>query len=211
MLPVCRRKPRSLYLTNYLLNNLFPIFVKLEQLHTLIVGGGYVGLEKISAVLANSPQAMVTLVAPEIREEIRELAASNAKVSLINRKFEETDLFEKDLVIVATNDKAENENISNLARARHLLTNVADTPGLCDFYLSSVVRKGNLKVAISTNGMSPTMAKRLKEVLAEALPDNLETAMEQLKAVREMLRGDFTSKVDELNKITSVLISRKEE
>ncbi|WP_215237466.1 precorrin-2 dehydrogenase/sirohydrochlorin ferrochelatase family protein [Dyadobacter helix] len=193
------------------MNNLFPIFVKLEQLHTLIVGGGYVGLEKISAVLANSPQAMVTLVAPEIREEIRELAASNAKVSLINRKFEETDLFEKDLVIVATNDKAENENISNLARARHLLTNVADTPGLCDFYLSSVVRKGNLKVAISTNGMSPTMAKRLKEVLAEALPDNLETAMEQLKAVREMLRGDFTSKVDELNKITSVLISRKEE
>jgi precorrin-2 dehydrogenase/sirohydrochlorin ferrochelatase len=72
-----------------------------------------------------------------------------------------------------------------------------------------VVQKGNLKVAISTNGMSPTMAKRLKEVLNEALPENLETAMEQLKAVRDMLKGDFAYKVDELNRITSVLVDKK--
>ncbi|QRR01938.1 precorrin-2 dehydrogenase/sirohydrochlorin ferrochelatase family protein [Dyadobacter sandarakinus] len=187
------------------MNNLFPIFLKLENLHTLIVGGGYVGLEKITAVLDNSPQATVTLVAPEIRDEIQELAQVRERLTLIFRKFEEQDLDAKDLVIVATNDKLENQRIASIARVRHMLVNVADTPAICDFYLSSVVRKGNLKVAISTNGMSPTLAKRLKEVLGEALPDNLETAMEQLRAVREMLSGDFAQKVDELNRITSVL------
>lgn len=193
------------------MNNLFPIFLKLENLHTLIVGGGYVGLEKITAVLDNSPLARVTLVAPEIRKEIRDIAATNSRINLIVRKFDDDDLLEKDLVIVATNDKPENKRIWETARARHILANVADTPDICDFYLSSVVRKGNLKVAISTNGMSPTLAKRLKEVLGEALPDNLETAMEQLKAVRDMLKGDFASKVDELNRITSVLTEKKKD
>lgn len=193
------------------MNNLFPIFLKLENLHTLIVGGGYVGLEKITAVLDNSPLARVTLVAPEIRDEIRDIAAVNSRINLITRPFEDEDLSEKDLVIVATNDKAENKRIKETARARHMLVNVADTPDICDFYLSSVVRKGNLKVAISTNGMSPTFAKRLKEVLGESLPDNLDTAMEQLKAVRDMLKGDFASKVDELNRITAVLTEKKKD
>ncbi|MCF2503186.1 bifunctional precorrin-2 dehydrogenase/sirohydrochlorin ferrochelatase [Dyadobacter sp. CY107] len=191
------------------MNNLFPIFLKLENLHTLIVGGGYVGLEKITAVLDNSPLANVSLVSPDIRQEIRDMAEANSRISLIERKFEDADLAAKDLVIVATNDKEENARIASVARSKNMLTNVADTPAICDFYLSSVVKKGNLKVAISTNGMSPTLAKRLKEVLGEALPDNLETAMEQLKAVRDMLKGDFASKVDELNRITSVLTEKK--
>ena len=191
------------------MNNLFPIFLKLENLHTLIVGGGYVGLEKITAVLDNSPEARVTLVSPEVRQEIREIAQSNSRIDLIERPFENADLASKDLVIVATNDRDENRRIKEVAASQHILCNVADTPALCDFYLSSVVRKGNLKVAISTNGMSPTLAKRLKEVLNDALPDNLETAMEQLKAVRDMLKGDFAYKVDELNRITSVMVEKK--
>ena len=194
---------------NLNMNNLFPIFLKLENLHTLIVGGGYVGLEKITAVLDNSPMAKVSLVSPDIRREIREIASVNSRINLIERRFEDNDLAAKDLVIVATNDKEENARIASVARFKNMLVNVADTPAICDFYLSSVVRKGNLKVAISTNGMSPTLAKRLKEVLGDALPDNLETAMEQLKAVRDMLKGDFASKVDELNRITSVLTDKK--
>ena len=194
---------------NLNMNNLFPIFLKLENLHMLIVGGGYVGLEKITAVLDNSPMAKVSLVSPDIRQEIRDIASANSRINLIERRFEDNDLAVKDLVIVATNDKEENARIASMARSKNMLVNVADTPAICDFYLSSVVRKGNLKVAISTNGMSPTLAKRLKEVLGDALPDNLETAMEQLKAVRDMLKGDFASKVDELNRITSVLTDKK--
>lgn len=190
------------------MNHLFPIFLKLENLHTLIVGGGYVGLEKLTAVLDNAPLAHVTLVATEISAEIKAIASQNAHLQLVEKKFEEADLEGKDLVIVGTNNKLENKRIKALAASRHLLCNVADTPAECDFYLSSVVRKGNLKIAISTNGMSPTMAKRLKEVLNEALPDNLETALEQLKAVRDMLQGDFTHKVEALNNITSVLLEK---
>ena len=123
---------------NYpILNQLFPIFLKLnnDDLHLLIVGGGYVGLEKIEAVLGNSPEAKITLVAPEIRDEIREFAALKPHVVLIPRTFEDFDLDYKDLIIVATNDREENKRIKRLARARHLLCNVADTPDECDFYL----------------------------------------------------------------------------
>jgi precorrin-2 dehydrogenase/sirohydrochlorin ferrochelatase len=70
------------------MNTLFPIFVKAEQLHILIVGGGYVGLEKLTAVLANSPAAHVTLVAPEIRSEIPELCQNHPNVSLRNERYQ---------------------------------------------------------------------------------------------------------------------------
>jgi precorrin-2 dehydrogenase/sirohydrochlorin ferrochelatase len=191
------------------MNRLFPIFLKLENLHSLIVGGGYVAQEKLTAILTNAPAARITLVAPEIRESILECAASNPRITLIKRPFDPDDLPEKDLVFVATNVSALNREIRELSAARHLLVNVADTPDLCDFYLSSVVQKGNLKLGISTNGLSPTLAKRLKEVLSDALPDNLETAMEQLNAVREFLKGDFAQKVEELNAITKGLVERR--
>jgi siroheme synthase-like protein len=86
------------------------------------------------------------------------------------------------------------------------LINVADKPELCDFYLGSIVQKGNLKIAISTNGKSPTIAKRLKEVLNEGLPGELDTTLEQMSRLRNTLKGDFAEKVKTLNEITSVLI-----
>jgi precorrin-2 dehydrogenase/sirohydrochlorin ferrochelatase len=193
------------------MNQLFPVFLKLNNplLHVLVVGGGNVGLEKLTALLTNSPGATITLVAPVILPAIETLTQQYKGLQLIVRKFEPYDLQDKDLVLAATDDKAENERIYHLARANHLLVNVADTPELCDFYLSSIVQKGNLKVAISTNGLSPTMAKRLKETLNEALPDDLETALHQLREIREMLKGDFTYKVQELNRITQNLIVDK--
>lgn len=192
------------------MNELFPVFFKLEKLHCLIVGGGYVAHEKFSAILSNSPKAKITLVAPDIRESIRALALDQSTIFLEQRPFSPEDLHEKDLVFVATNLPELNRQIRDAAAARHLLVNVADTPELCDFYLSSVVQKGNLKLGISTNGLSPTLAKRLREVLTEALPDNLETAMEQLNAVRSFLKGDFAQKVDELNSITESLIRKRQ-
>ena len=190
------------------MNRLFPVFLKLEELHSLVVGGGYVATEKLTAILASSPNARITLVAPDIRDSIRTIAASNPLVTVERRPFEPGDLWGKDLVFVATNIPALNREIRELASVRHLLVNVADTPDLCDFYLSSVVQKGNLKLGISTNGLSPTLAKRLREVLTEALPDNLEAAMHQLNTIREYLKGDFAQKVEELNAITEGLIRK---
>ncbi len=195
-------------ITNHFLepkNQLFPIFVKMHQLQLLIVGGGYVGLEKITAVLENSPHADITLVSPEIREEIVAFSKLYPNVKLVFKRFETDDLQEKDLVIVATNDKPLNQQIKGWARERRIICNVADTPDFCDFYLGSVVKKGSLKLAISTNGKSPTLAKRIREVLEDAFPDELEQVFDNLREIRQTLTGDFTEKVRQLNEITSVL------
>ncbi|WP_338875854.1 bifunctional precorrin-2 dehydrogenase/sirohydrochlorin ferrochelatase [Spirosoma sp. SC4-14] len=187
------------------MNTLFPIFVKAEHLHLLIVGGGYVGLEKASAVLGNAPDARVTLIAPQIRDEIRELARQHPKLELIQEPYHELFLSGKDLVIVGTNDKAVNRQVQADCKRQRILVNVADTPDLCDFYLSSVVKKGDLKIAISTNGKSPTFAKRFREVLEDILPDSLQETLDNLTAIRNQLKGDFVQKMEKLNEITKVL------
>jgi len=186
-------------------NTLFPIFIKLDQIHTLLVGGGYVGLEKLEALLKNCPRARITLVAKEIlQEEIRELAKAHPSVELIERPFEEKDLDEKDFVVLATDDSKLHENIKTITRNRNIITNVADTPKLCDAYLGSVVKKGDLKIAISTNGKSPTISKRMREYLTEAIPDteNMQELLDNMKEIRDRLKGDFEYKVKMLDKIT---------
>ena len=188
-------------------NNLFPVFLKLSELNTLIVGGGSVGLEKLTAVLSNSPLAKVALVAPSIKDAIRSFAGKYPNVNLIERVFLPEDLEKKDIVIAATNDKELNRIIKEEAKAKRILTNVVDTPELCDFYLSSVVQKGSVKLAISTNGKSPTIAKRLKEVFSNAIPDEMENVLNNLVKIRNRLNGNFSNKVKELNNITSVLVS----
>jgi siroheme synthase-like protein len=98
-----------------------------------------------------------------------------------------------------------------MQKAKGKLINVADKPELCDFYLGSIVTKGNLKLAISTNGKSPTVAKRLKEVFHELLPDELEEVLDNLQQIRNKLKGDFANKVQQLNELTKVLISENKQ
>ncbi len=93
-------------------NKLFPLFLKLERLRLLLVGGGKVGLEKLQAVLQNSPATTVTIVAPEISELIRELAAHHPAVVLHERPYQSADLENADLVIVAVTDRAVSEKIA---------------------------------------------------------------------------------------------------
>lgn len=187
------------------MNTLFPIFVKIDQLHTLVVGGGYVGLEKVTALLSNAPNAPVTLIAPEIRSEIKALAEQHPNLILETAFYHPNYLEGKDLVIVGTNDKAVNQQVQQECKARKILVNVADTPALCDFYLSSVIKKGDLKIAVSTNGKSPTFAKRFREVLEEILPDSLQETLDNLTEIRNKLKGDFQEKLERLNEITKVL------
>src|SRR5258708_17237107 len=189
-------------------NKLFPVFLKLEQLRLLIVGGGAVGLEKLHTVVQNSPATRIKLVATVIGEAVRTFAEQHPTVQLIERPYQPEDLDETDLVIVAINDK----NISRLiwkdARSKNKLANVADTPELCDFYLSAVVRKGNLKIAISTNGKSPTIAKRLKEIFAEALPDQVDDLLDHMQTIRGKLNGNLSMKIEQLNDITKILATQ---
>ncbi len=186
-------------------NPLFPVFLKLEQFRVLLVGGGNVGLEKLGAILRNSPATTVTVVATIFLPALRELAARHTRVRLIERPFHDNDLPGHDLIFVATDDPALNRHIKAGASELGILTNVADTPAECDFYLSSVVQKGDLKIAISTNGKSPTVAKRLREVLEETLPEELDSLLQQMTIIRGRLKGDFAQKVKSLNAVTAEL------
>lgn len=187
-------------------NPLFPVFLKLEDMQVLLVGGGKVGLEKLQALLYNSPGTSITAVAETASPEFRSLATEHANVQLEERRFREQDLLGVDVLILAINDREASAIIRNQAKDRRILVNVADTPELCDFYLGSVVRKGQLKLAISTNGKSPTAAKRLREVLETALPAQLDQLIRNLHHIRKNIEGDFTRKVDRLNKITGKLV-----
>lgn len=190
-------------------NTLFPIFLKLHQLKTLIVGGGYVGLEKLQALLKNDPLANVTIVSIEFLPELVELTKTMDNITLVERAFEASDLEEIDIAILATNIREKNHEIRILSRAKGILTNVADTPDLCDFYLGSTVTKGQLKVGISTNGKSPTFAKRFRELLEEALPEEIDELLASLSQFRNTLKGDFEAKVKALNEHTASLVSPK--
>ena len=190
-------------------NRLFPVFLKLETLETLVVGGGNVGLEKLEALLKNSPDASITLVADFIKDEVYELAEKHPQVKVVKRKFAPEDLENKDVVILATDDRKLHESIKKLTRGKHLLTNVADTPDLCDFYLGSVVQKGDLKIAISTNGKSPTIAKRMREYFEELLPDTMQDVLDNMKKIRDSIQGDFNLKVQKLNEVTALMTQEK--
>lgn len=160
-------------------------------------------MEKLSAILKNSPNAQVTVVASVIRDPVKALAKMYPKVKLVERNFRRWDLWYKDIVILATDDKNLHQRIRRVSRRKRILINVADTPDLCDFYLGSVVTKGNLKIGISTNGKSPTIAKRMREYLEEALPEDTNALLENMRAIRDKMKGDFDEKVRVLNEITS--------
>ena len=187
----------------------FRYFLKLEELEVLIVGAGKVGLEKLNAILQNAPDSSVTVVASAISSEVRQLADSYPRVKLIERAFEPDDLEEKEIVIVAINDKSISNYIRVLSKQKKLLVNVADTPELCDFYLGSIVNKGNLKIAISTNGKSPTIAKRMREQLTELIPDEIEGVIQQMHTIRQDLKGDFAEKVRQLDDLTKLLSAKQ--
>lgn len=187
-------------------NNLFPVFLKLENLQLLIVGGGYVGMEKLQAIITNSPATNIKLVAKEISNEIKSFASKYNNIQLIEKPYSIDDLEGIDIAIAAINERTISTQIVTDAKQKGILVNAADKPELCDFYLSSVVQKGNLKIAISTNGKSPTAAKRIKEVLNEALPNELDEVLNNLHKIRNKLNGNFDEKVKALNNITKVLV-----
>ena len=192
-------------------NLLFPIFMKLDKLHTLVVGAGEVGLEKVGLMFKHADNAVITIVAPEIKPEIVLLQKQYPEqITLIQREFQEEDLINKDLLIIATADNDLNKTIHTIAKKHKVITNVADTPVLCDFYLSSVVKKGDLKIAISSNGKSPTLTKRMRELLEDIVPDEIDDLLENLKQVRDQLKGDFEYKVKKLDEITAVFKNKKE-
>src|SRR3989440_5792143 len=148
-----------------------PLYIaclRLSGRSCLVVGGGEVGLEKVEGLLACD--AEVTLVAPEVVPELRELAEEGS-IRWERRGFEPGDLEGRFLAIAATSETDVNISVYDEAERRAMLVNVVDVPPLCNFILPAIVRTGPLAIAISTAGASPALAKRMKREIAEAYGD----------------------------------------
>jgi precorrin-2 dehydrogenase/sirohydrochlorin ferrochelatase len=142
--------------------SLFPMFLKLEGKRCLVVGAGKVGEPKIGGLIDTG--ARIHVIALEASEAIHQWA-KDGKITLEIRTFANADLAETFLAVIATSSSALNESIYREARRRGILCNVVDVPELCDFYYPAVVRRGDLQIAISTNGRSPSLSRKLREQL----------------------------------------------
>ena len=189
-------------------NNLYPIFLKASHLNILIVGGGYVAEEKLAFLLKSSPNAKVTMVSPMYREDTLGLS-KQGEVTLIKDIYKKRYLKGKHVVIATTNVPMVNIKVYKHCRKRSILVNVADNPPLCDFYMGGIVTKGNVKVAISTNGKSPTTAKRLRQFFEYIIPENIDDLVKNLNEYRKTIKGDFQEKVETLNEFTKGLIDKR--
>lgn len=188
-------------------NNLYPIFLKAKQLEVLIVGAGFVAEEKLTFLLKSSPDAKVTMVSPMFREGTLELAKTG-NVNLIKDVYKNSYLDGKHIVIATTDRPEVNIEIYKDCRAQNTLVNVADNPPYCDFYMGGIVTKGNVKIAISTNGQSPTTAKRLRQFFEDVIPENIDDLVKNLNAYRKTIKGDFEEKVEKLNEFTKGLVEK---
>jgi len=144
----------------------------------LVVGGGRVATEKAQGLL--DCEAKVTLVAPQVDDELRRLP-----VRIEQRPFSRSDVVGRFLVVAATNDRSVNAAVSSVARERETLCNVADDPELCSYILPAIVRRDPIVVGVSTGGASPALAQRIRADVAELVrPEHADLArrLEELRA-----------------------------
>jgi precorrin-2 dehydrogenase/sirohydrochlorin ferrochelatase len=144
------------------MSSLFPMFVKLEGRRCLVVGAGKVGEPKIGSLIETG--ARVHVIALEASEAVHHWARAG-KITLEIRGFGAADLDGTFLAIVATASGDLNRSIYREAQRRGILCNVVDVPEYCDFYYPAVVRRGDLQIAVSTNGQSPSLAQKLRQQL----------------------------------------------
>ena len=164
--------------------SLFPMFLKLDSRRCLVVGAGTVAEAKIESLLVTG--AAVRVVAPKATPKVREWARAG-RIEWEAREYGVGDLLGIFLVIAATNSPSLHDEIYAEARRRGVLCNAVDEPERCDFYFPAVVRRGELQIAISTGGLSPALAQRLRKDLERQFGPEWEKWVEKLGQTREEL------------------------
>lgn len=163
----------------------FPMYIELTDRKCLVVGGGNVAAGKIRQLVSFG--AAVTVIAPEIGDEVRALAKERG-VSLQIRPFEKRDIEGVALAVAATDDESVNRQVSTLCKAAGIPVNVADDKELCSFYFPAIVRRKDVVTAVSTGGNSPALAAYLRRELETHIPERYGRAAETLGAYREAVK-----------------------
>jgi len=164
---------------------LYPLFLKLSGRPCLVVGGGHVAERKIEGLL--DAGAAVTVISPEATEPLRQLA-QQGRIAWQRKPFAATDLEGEFLAVAATDDQSVNSSIAAVCRARGILVNVADEPGFCDYVVPAVLRRGSLSIAVSTEGKSPLLARKLLADLEQIITEPYGEFLELLGRQREIIK-----------------------
>ena len=184
---------------------LFPMFLKLEGRSCLVVGAGAIGEPKIESLLTSG--ASVRVIAPRVTAAVAEWARAGTIV-WDAREFNSADLDGVFLVIAATSSRGVNGTIFREAQQRNILCNVVDDPEYCDFYYPAVVRRGDLQVAISTNGHSPALAQRIRRELEVQFGPEYGEWLAELGKIRQQLFASGMNP-DERRRVLHELASRE--
>jgi siroheme synthase-like protein len=163
------------------MTEMFPVFFKLQDRQCLVVGAGTIAAPKIASLLRAG--GLVTVVAPQAGSAIK-VQAHAGELVWHEREFSASDLDGKFLVVAATDLQQVNHLVSEAARSRNVLCNSVDDPPDCDFFYPSVVRRGDLQIAISTAGKSPALAQQLRAEVDALLPEDTEAWLDHLGATR---------------------------
>lgn len=185
------------------MTSLFPMFIKLTGRQCLVVGAGKVGEPKIGGLLETG--ARIRVVAVDASPAVREWARSG-KIELELRAFTNDDLQGAFLVVVATSSRSLNERIHREAQRLGILCNVVDVPDLCDFFYPSVVRRGDLQIAVSTAGQSPSLAQKIRQQLEKQFGPGYAGWVAELGETRKLILAsdlDKERKLDLLHSLAS--------
>jgi precorrin-2 dehydrogenase/sirohydrochlorin ferrochelatase len=165
---------------------MYPLFLKIQEQPCLVIGGGKIATRKIGDLIEEG--ATVTVVAKEVSKEIAEWAQKGV-ISLENREFRQGDTKDFFLVIAATNDHELNRSISQ-ELGKTVLFNSVDDPTLCNFYAGAVIKRGKMRIAISTSGAFPALTKKIKKEIDDFVPLSYERLVDRLNE----FRGEFLKK-----------------
>ncbi|WP_413533083.1 TSUP family transporter [Empedobacter brevis] len=175
-------------------NNLFPIFLKTEQLRFLIVGGGKAALEKLSVLIKQNPSVNVKVIAKEFKQELNDIFVDYPTIKQENRAFTIHDLEHVDVVIVAIKDKEIIQKIKENANEKGILVHVVHQPDLSDFYFGTIVKKDHLNIAIHANKKYHKTEKYLSNYLSDIIPDSIDEKTENFNQLTSSVEGKKISK-----------------
>jgi len=185
--------------------NLFPMFLKLEGRQCLVVGAGKIGEPKIGGLLDTG--ARIRVVALDATPTVREWARTG-EIELELRAFLAEDLDGAFLAVVATNSRSLNERVYHEAQRRGVLCNVVDVPDLCDFFYPAVVRRGDLQIAVSTAGQSPSLAQKIRQQLEKQFGPGYAAWVAELGETRRLILASDLDKERKLE-LLHTLASRE--
>ena len=162
----------------------FPAYFNLKDKKILLIGGGFIALEKLEKLVDFTKD--ITVITQEASADFLEFATQHS-IAIEKRSYIEGDINSFDIVIVATNTVTLHKAIYQESRSSRILVNSVDDTAYCDFIFPSYIKKGDLTISISTSGASPALAKRLRAYIEKLIPPNIESFLQEMRELRKSM------------------------